>query len=527
MAFTPKSWQNSPVTTTPLSAAAMIDLETRLTNIGLGGITSQTGATYTAVAGDVVLANPASGGITITLPAPAQSTTVTVIGGSNITDGNTATIQHNSTEHIYSQSSPSGASSLSLLQAGIGVLLASDGTNWYDVTPVSSISTSPGVIPGAYCDNITSFGYANGPNFAIGSVFASISIPTAHGNTAFGIGGRSGVPTTGTLGALTSGYDNTAIGSAVGNSITTGHANTALGADALSTLATGNSNTAIGAQALEQVTGNNNVGVGNATAGGNAAAGATTGNDNTAVGYSALNLLTTGSGNTAVGSQALNFTTIKTGNTAVGYFAGLNLTADGNTAVGYAAMQGATSGATAITNSTGIGYQALTAITTGNANSALGYTAGQNVSSGGQNTLLGANAGSAITDGLQNTVVGQNAGTSLIHGAGCTVIGQAASASDVNYCTALGKGASVTGTGGVAIGTDSSGTGASAASNVIALGTASHTVAISTTTAIGNGASANLTALAKGTGGGPASDVVNAWIPFKSGTTSGFIPFFV
>lgn len=46
------------------------------------------------------------------------------------------------------------------------------------------------------------------------------------------------------------------------------------------------------------------------------------------------------------------------------------------------------------------------------------------------------------------------------------------------------------------------------------------------TNGLGNGASGNLTALAQGTGTGPASDVVNAWIPILLGAVSGWIPFF-
>jgi hypothetical protein len=51
--------------------------------------------------------------------------------------------------------------------------------------------------------------------------------------------------------------------------------------------------------------------------------------------------------------------------------------------------------------------------------------------------------------------------------------------------------------------------------------------AMTGTTALGNGSSGNLTALAKGTGTGPASDVVNAWIPVTINGTAGWIPFFV
>ena len=50
---------------------------------------------------------------------------------------------------------------------------------------------------------------------------------------------------------------------------------------------------------------------------------------------------------------------------------------------------------------------------------------------------------------------------------------------------------------------------------------------LSPTTGVGNGASGNLTALAKGTGTGPASDVVNGWVPVVINGVSGWLPFFV
>lgn len=51
-------------------------------------------------------------------------------------------------------------------------------------------------------------------------------------------------------------------------------------------------------------------------------------------------------------------------------------------------------------------------------------------------------------------------------------------------------------------------------------------IGIGTTTGLGNGAATNLTALAKGTGGGPASMAVVGWYRVTFGTLTGWSPFF-
>lgn len=56
---------------------------------------------------------------------------------------------------------------------------------------------------------------------------------------------------------------------------------------------------------------------------------------------------------------------------------------------------------------------------------------------------------------------------------------------------------------------------------------AASTVGLGSTTGVGNGTSTNLTALAQGTGSGPATLAVNTWIRATVGATSGWIPFFV
>lgn len=81
--FSPKSWQNSPTTTTPLSAAALTDLETRLSNFSRLNYTLVSG-THTAVDGELVAC--VSGPFTVTLPTPnVLNACVAVLNlGSNI-----------------------------------------------------------------------------------------------------------------------------------------------------------------------------------------------------------------------------------------------------------------------------------------------------------------------------------------------------------------------------------------------------------------------------------------------------------
>jgi hypothetical protein len=143
---------------------------------------------------------------------------------------------------------------------------------------------------------------------------------------------------------------------------------------------------------------------------------------NTAFGYQALYSNTTGSLNTAIGYQALTSNTTGAYNTAIG-LQGLFL----NTTGGY---------------NTSLGNQSLFYNTTGGQNTAVGRAALlQNT--GSNNTALGANAGTAgtaNTSGSNNTYVGYNA---QANGSGYT------------QSTALGSGATITGSYQVVLGTTS------------------------------------------------------------------------
>ena len=71
---------------------------------------------------------------------------------------------------------------------------------------------------------------------------------------------------------------------------------------------------------------------------------------------------------------------------------------------------------------TGVGIDALDALTSGDENTALGHKAGTALNSGTRNTLLGYEAGKTLTTGLYNTGVGRSA-LSLVTGNGNVALG--------------------------------------------------------------------------------------------------------
>lgn len=359
-------------------------------------------------------------------------------------------------------------------------------------------------VPFLYWDKTPNGG--GSPNMSFGGNLANVQYvanTSGYSNQAFGYGWRSGVPQTGNLGQITTGYDNTAVGAGVLVSATTAHSVCGMGADCLSSLTTGSQNTAIGAQSAEALT---------------------TGAQNAAFGVAALNSAVTSPDNTALGFSAMSHYTGTAGN---------------NTAVGADAMYGVAGQSTGDYN-TAVGSNALQAFTTGNQNTAVGYQAAYSTTAGAFHAVLGYQALYAGTTGTGSTVVGfqagynpgggTNTGNATTTGAGQTLIGAETgqtSSTQVSYIACFGYRATAGAAGAVAIGTDHTGAGATTGTqDEIKLGTANHTVNIPTTSVLGNGTSTNLTALAKGTGAGPASDVVAGWIPMRNGANSGWIPWF-
>lgn len=129
------------------------------------------------------------------------------------------------------------------------------------------------------------------------------------------------------------------------------------------------------------------------------------GANNTLMGYQAGNSITTSSHNTCMGFTAGAGITTGAGNTFIGSIVGdAASTITNATAVGYGALSAiATSAAT---GTTAIGYNALNALTTGAGNTTLGSTTGALLTTGGGNTLIGNGAGSVLTTGSNNTIIG-------------------------------------------------------------------------------------------------------------------------
>jgi len=130
--------------------------------------------------------------------------------------------------------------------------------------------------------------------------------------------------------------DNTFVGIDSGENNTTGHDNVSLGHSVLKTNTEGYSNSALGKGALySNTTGYYNMAIGSDSLRAN-----TTGHENTAVGTNALNANTTESRNVAIGSGALQMSVTSPSNTAVGYGALLSNTAANGLNVGIGTNSG-------------------------------------------------------------------------------------------------------------------------------------------------------------------------------------------
>lgn len=215
---------------------------------------------------------------------------------------------------------------------------------------------------------------------------------------------------------------NTAIGyGALYNTNSTsninGSSNIGIGKYALSNNATGNSNIAIGGSALGAtwnavgtMTGDRNVAIGGA-----AIKSLTAGSNNIALGGSSLSYNNIGNDNISIGVDALFYSTGLSGGTVIGTRAMQNYGissptgTNDNVAIGYESLRGTNTSAAYVQN-TAIGYQTLTATTSGNGNTASGYKALTANTSGSFNTAFGDAALSVNTAGSGNVALGYQAG---------------------------------------------------------------------------------------------------------------------
>ena len=240
-------------------------------------------------------------------------------------------------------------------------------------------------------------------------------------------------------------YRNVAVGRSALNS-GTGAYNVAVGRDAMSGSQTRSNTIGIGNAAFQNGGGTSGVAIGGA------AGRYATGNYNVLLGNSSgtgVSGTSTFANTVAVGYQALTALTTGAGNTAVGYQASDAMTVSAyTTALGYEALSSVNATDTAADGSTAVGYQALSSLTGATGNTAVGYKAGVSVT-GVYNTILGHNVGQNFTTGTKTVIIGSNStGNGLVGGTHNTVIGYNAKnggSNSIEGLTAVGSGAGNTG----------------------------------------------------------------------------------
>jgi hypothetical protein len=169
------------------------------------------------------------------------------------------------------------------------------------------------------------------------------------------------------IGSLTSGNNNTAIGYQSMYSNTSGYQNTAIGSNSLFSNSRGYQNTSIGSSTLQINT---------------------TGFQNTAVGYQSMYSNTTGYGNTSLGYQSLWLNSTGHANIAIGYQSlWLNTIGEQNISIGEATMASNKSG----NYNVSIGNSILNLATASLSNTVVGSSALQNLLVGDYNIVIGRN----------------------------------------------------------------------------------------------------------------------------------------
>ena len=277
---------------------------------------------------------------------------------------------------------------------------------------------------------------------AVGALSAgSITSGNGDGTTAFGYYA---------LKSQTSGQQNTAVGSFNSDDITTGSYNTAIGRSTLASLTTGSNNIAIGRATFNTSADDEsyNIAIGNGALGSAKQDGTVSATNrevkhNIAIGNDALTGGTLAGTdhleyNIAIGSNALNSTgaNAQSGTIAIGYNSLTALTSGGsNTSVGFGSMDALTTGS----SNTGLGDRSLSGTDDGANNVAVGAFSLESGNCGDGNTAVGASslqqctasgtvavgykALRVLTSGAESVVIGYQAGLALTTGDGNTVIG--------------------------------------------------------------------------------------------------------
>lgn len=308
---------------------------------------------------------------------------------------------------------------------------------------------APSVWTGATCvDAIYSLSASGTPNCMVVAAGSNITVTpsgtsprtltiasTASGSGCTNPGGVTNVYC-GVTGVITTGTNNTAVGSGTGDSLTTGNDNTMYGFNAGTQITSAGGNILIGRNAGFGITtsggvvpGNNNVyigyetGYGHTTGGYNVAVGLYSGQwysttvETTAIGATAGLSITTGLHNTAVGANAL-------GGDYVPAVSGTAITGAENVAVGYNSLIGTTTGG----NNTCVGAQSCAAYApsalAGSNNVALGWSALQDITGAAAgNIAIGTLALNDQTSSINNIAIGFAAGEGILTGTRNLLIG--------------------------------------------------------------------------------------------------------
>ena len=262
--------------------------------------------------------------------------------------------------------------------------------------------------------------------------YQALASEDAHGNNV-----AVGYQTLKTQDAGADGF-NTAVGYQAGTAITTGTDNTFVGSNAGDALIDSDHNVAIGHQALTADTkGSKSTAVGAFSLN---AQNFTSAADsyNTAIGYVAGGAVTTGVRNTLIGGLTGDALTEGEDNTYIGYNAGGSDDL-GNYNVGIGSGALSSLNYTGETNgfNTAVGYNALNDCTTAVQNTTMGNEAGGSVTTGSYNICIGnaaANHDNPLTTGGSNIIIGAYADTSAQAGASQLVLGyNVTSAGDNNF----------------------------------------------------------------------------------------------
>ncbi|MDF1496880.1 MAG: tail fiber domain-containing protein [Patescibacteria group bacterium] len=495
---------------TAVGYEALFSLTTGYNNIALGNNAagSITGSTYNIAIGDDALGNATVSAGNIAMGS-ASMRDISGTASNNVSIGNYSMMSATDADFTvaigyYAAASSTGNSNVAIGQNALandtagnnvaigsgagslntgGIELTAIGYNAADANVTGYYNTALGssaLTASQYGDNNTAVGadtlyLMNGGfgNTAVGSQSSYRLGSTADNNTSLGYNALYG-----TSASYSTGDDNTAIGQSTLYSNSTGYQNTAIGSSALYLNSSGIRNVGLGSNSVARnTTGDYNIGIGysalyysqtgtdNIAIGRNALAGTadyasyyniaigtysldaigSSSYGNVGIGYGTLSALTTPNYNTAVGYNASTNLTLGTANVSLGANSmNYNQTGNYNVYLGHYAGYGVANNSNS--SNVGIGYYAMSGITTGNDNVAIGDDSSRDITTGSYNTLIGGRSGYYTEGSTYNTAVGYNAlnGTNGSTDSYNTAIGSYALdglSGGGHYNTALGYGA--------------------------------------------------------------------------------------